>query len=216
MNAHDLQYGIETVAPDTAVRNDGLRIGSYHHGTQVPYLPAGWTAENDGSINNGHGGHKCEIVSPVLKGGTGWAGPGRRGGPDSGEQRASRQRELRRPRPRRLAFHLLGPGPGPVDHYHGLPGKGAVRDYRHQEPRAKRLLRRREARFEMPTGSHKLPRPAEIVRPQEWGHLAQMGPNWITKPPMIMKANPTQVEGGTVSSKTSRPQRTLTMATNAT
>ena len=75
MNAHDLQYGIEieTIAPDTAVRNDGLRIGSYHHGIQVPYLPAGWTAENNGSINNGHAGHKCEIVSPILKGPEGLA-----------------------------------------------------------------------------------------------------------------------------------------------
>jgi hypothetical protein len=75
MNAHDLQYGIEieTIAPDSAVRRDGLRIGAYHHGIQVPYLPAGWTAENDGSINNGHGGHKCEIVSPILKGPEGLA-----------------------------------------------------------------------------------------------------------------------------------------------
>jgi len=75
MNAHDLQYGIEieTIAPDAAVRRDGLRIGPYHHGIQVPYLPTGWTAENDGSINNGHGGHKCEIVSPILKGPEGLA-----------------------------------------------------------------------------------------------------------------------------------------------
>ena len=75
MNAHDLQYGIEieTIAPDSAVHCDGLRIGPYHHGIQVPYLPTGWTAENDGSINNGHGGHKCEIVSPILKGPEGLA-----------------------------------------------------------------------------------------------------------------------------------------------
>ena len=70
MNAQDLTFGIEieTIAPDRAVRNDGLRIGSYKHGIQVPYLPAGWTAEQDGSINNSNGGHKCEIVSPILKG----------------------------------------------------------------------------------------------------------------------------------------------------
>jgi hypothetical protein len=75
MNAHDLQFGIEieTIAPDSAVRVHGLRIGQYHHGTQVPYLPPGWTAENDGSINNGRGGHKCEIVSPILKGPEGLA-----------------------------------------------------------------------------------------------------------------------------------------------
>ena len=70
MNANELTFGIEieTIAPDSAVRNDGLRIGGYRHGIQVPYLPAGWKAEADGSIDNGHGGHKCEIVSPVLRG----------------------------------------------------------------------------------------------------------------------------------------------------
>jgi Putative amidoligase enzyme len=75
MNASDLTFGIEieTIAPDSAVRDDGLRIGSYKHGIQVPYLPAGWTAEADGSINNGNGGHKCEIVSPVLRGAEGLA-----------------------------------------------------------------------------------------------------------------------------------------------
>lgn len=75
MNANDLTFGIEieTIAPDSAVANDGLRIGPYKHGIQVPYLPAGWTAEADGSINNGNGGHKCEIVSPVLRGEEGLA-----------------------------------------------------------------------------------------------------------------------------------------------
>jgi Putative amidoligase enzyme len=75
MNASDLTFGIEieTIAPDSAVRNDGLRIGPYKHGIQVPYLPAGWKAEADGSINNGHGGHKCEIVSPILQGTEGLA-----------------------------------------------------------------------------------------------------------------------------------------------
>ena len=59
MNSLDLNFGveIETIAPDAAVCNDGLRIGPYHHGIQVPYLPTGWTAETDASINNGHGGH---------------------------------------------------------------------------------------------------------------------------------------------------------------
>jgi len=75
MNARELTFGIEieTVAPDSAVREHGLRIGPYKRGIQVPYLPAGWKAEQDGSINNGHGGHKCEIVSPVLKGAEGIA-----------------------------------------------------------------------------------------------------------------------------------------------
>ena len=75
MNATDLTFGveIETIAPDTAVRNDGLRIGPYKHGIQVPYLPQGWTAEQDGSIDNSRGGHKCEIVSPILHGAEGLA-----------------------------------------------------------------------------------------------------------------------------------------------
>jgi hypothetical protein len=72
MNAAELTYGIEieTVAPDAALTQDGLRIGSYKHGIQVPYLPDGWKAERDGSIA---GGHPCEIVSPILRGPEGLA-----------------------------------------------------------------------------------------------------------------------------------------------
>jgi hypothetical protein len=75
MNANEMTFGIEieTIAPDSAVHNDGLRIGPYRRGVQVPYLPAGWKAEADGSIDNSHGGHKCEIVSPVLRGPEGLA-----------------------------------------------------------------------------------------------------------------------------------------------
>ena len=37
MNANEMTFGIEieTVAPDTAVQNDGLRIGPYRRGIQV-------------------------------------------------------------------------------------------------------------------------------------------------------------------------------------
>ena len=75
MNANEMTFGIEieTVAPDAAVQNDGLRIGPYRRGIQVPYLPAGWKAEADGSIDNSNGGHRCEIVSPVLRGAEGLA-----------------------------------------------------------------------------------------------------------------------------------------------
>ena len=75
MNANQMTFGveIETVAPDAAVTEGGLRIGAYHHGVQVPYLPRGWKAERDGSIDNSRGGHACEIVSPVLKGAEGIA-----------------------------------------------------------------------------------------------------------------------------------------------
>ena len=73
MNANDMTFGveIETIAPDRNIRHEGLKIGRYRHGIQVPYLPEGWKAEADGSINNGNGGHKCEIVSPVLNGAQG-------------------------------------------------------------------------------------------------------------------------------------------------
>lgn len=40
MNANELTFGIEieTIAPTSALVNDGLRIGPYKHGIQVPYL----------------------------------------------------------------------------------------------------------------------------------------------------------------------------------
>lgn len=75
MNANEMTFGIEieTIAPDSAVQNDGLRIGPYRRGIQVPYLPEGWKAEADGSIDNSNGGHRCEIVSPILRGPEGLA-----------------------------------------------------------------------------------------------------------------------------------------------
>lgn len=75
MNANDMTFGveIETVAPQSAAENDGLRIGGYHRGTQVPYLPAGWKAERDASIRAPHAYHACEIVSPILRGREGLA-----------------------------------------------------------------------------------------------------------------------------------------------
>ena len=75
MNANEMTFGveIETIAADSALREEGLRIGSYHYGVQVPYLPEGWKAERDGSIRTSSGGHPCEIVSPVLRGADGLA-----------------------------------------------------------------------------------------------------------------------------------------------
>jgi hypothetical protein len=75
IQADQLTFGIEieTIAPASAVAHDGLRIGSYRRGIQVPYLPPGWTAECDGSIRPTDGGHACEIVSPVLQGAEGLA-----------------------------------------------------------------------------------------------------------------------------------------------
>ena len=70
MDAKELTFGVEfeLIADDSTIRQDGLRIGSYRHGIQVPFLPEGWTAEADASIDNHNGGHRCEIVSPVLRG----------------------------------------------------------------------------------------------------------------------------------------------------
>ena len=69
-NAKDYTFGIElecVVSSTTASRNN-LRIGSYHSGVQVPFLPRGWKAERDASIRTPDGHLACEIVSPVLKG----------------------------------------------------------------------------------------------------------------------------------------------------
>jgi len=98
MNAQDLTFGveIETIAPDSAVRNHGLRIGHYRHGIQVPYLPTGWTAEADGSIDNGNGGHRCEIVSPVL----------REKRPQAGRRNPSHARAEGAPGKRELRVHV--------------------------------------------------------------------------------------------------------------
>jgi len=75
IEVNQLTFGIEieTIAPASAVTHDGLRIGNYRHGIQVPYLPPGWTAERDGSISGLDGGHACEIVSPILRGADGIA-----------------------------------------------------------------------------------------------------------------------------------------------
>lgn len=70
MHANDLTFGIEieTIAPTTAFA-EGLQIGSYYNGIQVPYLPTGWMAKSDTSIHPTDGrGVGCEIVSPILRG----------------------------------------------------------------------------------------------------------------------------------------------------
>lgn len=70
INIGDTTYGIEieTVVPNTTIERTGMRIGSYHHGIQVPFLPTGWKAESDSSIRAPFGKRGCEIVSPKLKG----------------------------------------------------------------------------------------------------------------------------------------------------
>jgi len=70
MRAAEFTFGveIETLAP-RSLETEGLRVGGYHYGAQVPYLPTGWTAQGDSSIHgNGSSELACEIVSPVLCG----------------------------------------------------------------------------------------------------------------------------------------------------
>ena len=178
MNANDLTFGIEieTIAPDSAVRNDGLRIGPYKHGIQVPYLPQGWKAEADGSINNSSGGHKCEIVSPVLRGDEGLAQVGR-GPRDARSQRPPGQRELRGPRSRRLEARLAERGLGPLGHDRRLRREGPLRDHRQQEPRARDVSAAGSASTATTSGPKTRPRPQPLPRlepdqprPRDEGH----------------------------------------------
>jgi hypothetical protein len=62
---HDLTFGVEL---EVTLPVGCCPVGSYHHGLQVPDLPAGWKAERDSSIVAGPGFMAAEIVSPVLQG----------------------------------------------------------------------------------------------------------------------------------------------------
>ena len=67
MNANDTNFGVELEV--TLPASDTTPIGSYHHGVQVPWLPEGWKAERDSSIQTLAPGRKgCEFVSPKLRG----------------------------------------------------------------------------------------------------------------------------------------------------
>ncbi len=69
-SAKDYTFGIEVelMISNESINRHGLRIGAYHNGIQVPFLPRGWKAERDASIQASPGYQACEIVSPVLKG----------------------------------------------------------------------------------------------------------------------------------------------------
>jgi len=72
MNANQIAFGIEFET--TLPARDDTPIGSYHHGTQVPWLPSGWKAESDSSIRPTTPYRKgCEFVSPKLRGAEGLA-----------------------------------------------------------------------------------------------------------------------------------------------
>ena len=71
MNANEITFGIEIecTMPTIKMQEIGMQVGGYHHGTQVPGLPAGWNAQRDGSISANDYDHTgVEIVSPILKG----------------------------------------------------------------------------------------------------------------------------------------------------
>jgi len=71
MNANEIAFGIEfeTTLPTT----DTTPIGPYHGGYQVAWLPTGWRAERDSSIQASPGRKGCEFVSPKLRGAAGMA-----------------------------------------------------------------------------------------------------------------------------------------------
>ena len=72
MNASQIAFGIEFET--TLPNSDTTPIGPYHHGYQVPWLPTGWKAERDSSIQPMAPGRKaCEFVSPKLRGAEGVA-----------------------------------------------------------------------------------------------------------------------------------------------
>lgn len=69
--AEKLTFGVEIETTCNPAKT-GVRVGGYHCGIQVPYLPTGWKAENDASIRSTLRGHtSCEIVSPILRGSAG-------------------------------------------------------------------------------------------------------------------------------------------------
>jgi hypothetical protein len=65
MHANDIAFGIELETTMSAT--DTTPIGGYHNGLPVAWLPAGWKAERDSSIQTLALNRKgCEFVSPVL------------------------------------------------------------------------------------------------------------------------------------------------------
>lgn len=70
MKANELTYGIEIECFIPNGNFSSNEVGAYHSGSQINGFPAGWTAQEDGSIRGmGPVGYVAvEIVSPVLKG----------------------------------------------------------------------------------------------------------------------------------------------------
>jgi hypothetical protein len=70
ITANELTFGIEF---ETTMPAGAVIAGGYHRGTQVNWLPEGWTAQRDGSIVSSRGREGVEFVSPILKGADGLA-----------------------------------------------------------------------------------------------------------------------------------------------
>ncbi len=74
MNANTYTFGLELElqVPDSVLRNQGLRIGAYHVGTPVPFLPNGWTAQRDASLqaSPGSAGRRPQPLQPPSRAGT--------------------------------------------------------------------------------------------------------------------------------------------------
>lgn len=71
MHASQMTFGIEIECflPNAVMNREGIVVGGYHRGTQIPGLPAGWLAQRDGSLGTSKSGMTpVEITSPVLSG----------------------------------------------------------------------------------------------------------------------------------------------------
>lgn len=70
MQASELTFGIEIECYIPNGHFSSNEVGRYHSGSQINGFPAGWTAQEDGSIRGfGPTGYVAvEIVSPVLRG----------------------------------------------------------------------------------------------------------------------------------------------------
>jgi hypothetical protein len=137
MEADQIFFGVEFES--TLSAHDDTPIGPYHHGIQVPWLPAGWKAERDGSIRALVPGRKgCEFVSPQTQGRRGAAGG--RGG-DRRHQRPGRssKSELWAPFVCAIRWRRLGPREA---HLPGRkPREGHLREHRNAAPGAGHLFK---------------------------------------------------------------------------
>lgn len=71
MNASQMTFGIEIECflPVAVMDREGITVGGYHAGRNIPGLPSGWQAQSDGSLHTRSRGMRAvEITSPVLCG----------------------------------------------------------------------------------------------------------------------------------------------------